>query len=165
VFDFPVPTGYRASPSHGPKIPHPRPVSSGSGQIEGTSRPAASGRRARPVVTPQERRIKITDMITAGRLRPGATLHGDYQGVTHQAELLSDGQVRYGGQNHSSPSAAGRAVKVHVLGVDTPESRISTDGLDFWRATDALSGDVVSIKEIRRRTARDAAASGDSRST
>jgi hypothetical protein len=106
-------------------------------------------------VTAQERLIKVTDMIAAGRLRPGAALNGDYRGITHHGELLADGRVRCNGQIHSTLSAAGRAVKLQILGHDAPESKISTDGLGFWHTTDRVSGDVVSIKEIRRRTARD----------
>lgn len=102
-------------------------------------------------ISPEERRVRVADMIAAGRLRVGATLYADYLGTSHRAELLSDGRVRYGGQEYLSLSAAGAAVKVAVRGPDAPESVTATDGMEFWRTEDARSGDVVSIKEIRRR--------------
>lgn len=151
TFDFPIPTGQPVLPSGtagNPAITTPSTPPS-------DDRRATASRRSQQAVTSQERLIKVTDMITAGRLRPGAALHGDYRGATHHGELLADGRVRCNGQIHSTLSAAGRAVKLQVLGHDAPESKISTDGLGFWRTTDAVSGDVVSIREIRRRTARD----------
>jgi hypothetical protein len=159
TFDVPVPVGREAPPTGAAGNPPQRL----SAVPRGPKEPAGSmiaGRPTRPTVTAQERRIKVTDMIAAGRLRPGSTLRGDYLGVTHHGELLADGRVRYNGQVCTSLSAAGRAVKAEVLGSDAPESTISTDGLDFWHTTDALSGDVVSVKEIRRRTARDTTSRG-----
>lgn len=126
--------------------------------------PRHGGPSARPVptrgqpqqrISPEERRVHVADMIAAGRLRIGATLYADYLGTSHRAELLSDGQVRYGGQDYSSPSAAGAAVKLAVRGPDAPESVTATDGMEFWRTEDAQSGDVASIKEIRRRVVED----------
>jgi hypothetical protein len=153
-FDFPTPVGQPVVPVGVEENPPPRPTITTASAVPSGDKPAV-GRRARPVVTSRERLIKVADMIAAGRLRPEAALHGDYRGITYHGELLADGQVRYNGQIHSTLSAAGRAVKVQALGVDASESKISTDGFSFWHTTDAFSGDVVSIKEIRRRTARD----------
>lgn len=159
TFDFPVPAGPQVPPSDAAGRPPQRP-STVPPRAGRTDRSTTAARTTRPTVTAQERRIKVTDMIAAGRLRPGSTLRGDYLGVTHHSELLADGRVRYHGQVCTSLSAAGRAVKVEALGPDAPDSTISTDGLDFWHTTDALSGDVVSVKEIRRRTARDTTSRG-----
>ncbi|GIG98693.1 hypothetical protein Pma05_52660 [Plantactinospora mayteni] len=155
TFDFPIPTGQPVLPSGAAVHPAPHLSITTPSVSPSDQRPATAGRRTRPAVTPPERLIKVTDMIAAGRLRPGSALHGDYRGVAHHGELLADGRVRCNGQIHSTLSAAGRAVKLQILGHDAPESKISTDGLSFWRATDAVSGDVVSIKEIRSRCARD----------
>ncbi|ROO52663.1 hypothetical protein EDC02_7602 [Micromonospora sp. Llam0] len=156
TFDFPGLSGRQAPPLGTVEEPAPLPSPAPSPRAAGTSRPTVTSRATRPTVTEQERRVKVSDMIAAGRLRPGSTLHGNYLGVTYRSELLPDGRVRYSGQVCSSLSAAGQAVKVAALGSDAPESKLSTDGLEFWRATDAVSGDVVSVKEIRRRTAQDA---------
>ncbi|MDI6097229.1 hypothetical protein QLQ12_01220 [Actinoplanes sp. NEAU-A12] len=155
-FDFPVPTGQSTPPSSASGNSSPRPSPTAAPTFTRTGTSTAGARRTRQAVTTQERLIKVTDMIAAGRLAPGATLHGDYRGITRRGELLADGQVRFHGQIYPSLSAAGRAVKMEDLGADAPESKTSTDGLGFWRTTDAISGDVVSVKEIRRRTARDA---------
>lgn len=156
TFDFPVPVGQPSMPSPAPIEASPSSSPLHVREATRLNRPAGAARRARRAVSPQERQTRVTDMIAAGRLRSGAVLSGDYLGVTHQAELLADGKVRYSGQVYTSLSAAGRAVKVRALGLDAPESKISTDGVEFWRTEDAHDGDVVSIKEIRRRTARDA---------
>ncbi|GGN82330.1 hypothetical protein GCM10010112_59610 [Actinoplanes lobatus] len=153
TFDFAAPVGQPVLPSGTAENP-PHLAITTPPALPGNDRPIA-GRRTQQAVTAQERLIKVTDMIAAGRLRPGAALHGDYRGITHYGELLADGRVRYNGQIHSTLSAAGRAVKLETLGADAPESKISTDGLGFWHTTDSVSGDVVRIKEIRRRTARD----------
>ncbi len=92
-------------------------------------------------------------MIAAGRLRPGATLHCEYFGQRHQAELLPDGAVRFNGAAYPSLSAAGTAVKRAIRGLEIPETVAATDGVGFWSAEDALEGDTVTIKEIRARTA------------
>lgn len=105
-------------------------------------------------VSPEERAIRVPDMIEAGRLRPGTPLQADYFGRTYRAELLGDGRVRYGGTAYSSLSAAGAAVKVDARGPETPETVLATDGMEFWRAEDTHLGDLVSIKEIRRRIAQ-----------
>ncbi|GIF08918.1 restriction system modified-DNA reader domain-containing protein [Actinoplanes siamensis] len=160
TFDFPTPVGQPVLLSGTAENPPPHPTITTPSALPSNDRPAV-GRRARQAVTSQERLIKVTDMIATGRLRPGAALHGDYRGITHHGELLADGRVRYNGQIYSTLSAAGRAAKLETLGFDAPESKISTDGLDFWHTTDSISGDVVRIKEIRRRTARDLDSSRD----
>ncbi|MEU3456738.1 hypothetical protein ABZ671_24520 [Micromonospora sp. NPDC006766] len=115
--------------------------------------PATRSSKRAPGVTPDERRLKLVDLLAAGRLRPGTTLFGRYLGKQHTAELLADGRVRYLGEVHNSPSRAGEAVKIAVHGRDITDTRKATDGLDFWQAQDAVAGDVVTLKEIRRRLA------------
>jgi hypothetical protein len=142
-----------------PPAPPIRPAAPLMPSVPEARRPVAPalGRRqtARARVSAEERRIRIADMIAVGRLRPGATLHGNYFGQRHTAELLADGTVRYRSQVYGSPSAAGAAVKVAVHGPNVSESTKATDGMDFWHTADALTGDVVSLKEIRRRTVND----------
>jgi Restriction Enzyme Adenine Methylase Associated len=155
TFDFPI----AVTPPTVAAVPI---VSAGTEPAVPELRSTGTGRRSAPVrvhpprrITARERQIKVRDMIAAGRLRAGATLHADYLGTAHRAELLADGRVRYGGQDDLSLSAAGRAAKISVRGPDAPESVTATDGLEFWRTKDERAGDVVSIKEIRRRVAED----------
>ncbi|MET8089792.1 hypothetical protein [Micromonospora sp. NPDC005220] len=117
--------------------------------------PVGPGRRRVPKrpVSDAERALKVIDLIRAGRLRPGSRLYGKYLGKQYVAELLADGSIRYGGRTLGSPSAAGEAVKTEVYGTSITAARRATDGLDFWSAEDARTGDVVSLKEIRRRVA------------
>ncbi|MEU9828530.1 hypothetical protein [Micromonospora chersina] len=106
-------------------------------------------------VSSEERRLHLPDMIDAGRLRPGCTLVASYFGKQYQAELLPDGTIRYRGLVYNSPSGAGEAVKIFVHGPSVSASTKATDGLDFWHTEDARTGEVVSLKEIRRRTLAD----------
>ncbi|SCL44920.1 hypothetical protein GA0070606_0516 [Micromonospora citrea] len=115
--------------------------------------PATRSSTRGPRVTPDERRLKLVDLLAAGRLLPGTTLFGRYLGEQYTAELLADGRVRYRGEICNSPSRAGEAVKIAVHGQDITDARKATDGFDFWQAQDALVGDVVKLKEIRRRVA------------
>jgi hypothetical protein len=105
-------------------------------------------------VTPDERRLKLVDLMSAGRLQPGTVLHGRYLRERHTAELLADGRIRYRGEVYNSPSGAGEAVKIAIHGADISDTRKATDGFDFWQAQDAVTGDVVTLKEIRRRVAQ-----------
>ncbi|MEV4712828.1 hypothetical protein [Micromonospora sp. NPDC049374] len=155
TFDFPMSTAAaapfqrRPSPAEAAQLVESRPA---------TSRPVSrsstgKSKRATARVTPDERRLKLADLLAAGRLRPGTTLFARYLGQQHTAELLADGRVRYRGEVHNSPSSAGEAVKIAIHGRDITDARKATDGLDFWQAEDAVSGDVVTLKEIRRRVA------------
>ncbi|MFI1126241.1 hypothetical protein ACH4VS_34650 [Streptomyces hygroscopicus] len=72
---------------------------------------------------------------------------------SHTAKVSPDGSIEYQGTKYQSLSAAGRAVKKLVAGPDAPESTLSTDGWGFWRAEDAVQGDIASLKMIRRRAA------------
>ncbi|SBT44555.1 restriction system modified-DNA reader domain-containing protein [Micromonospora narathiwatensis] len=160
TFDFPMSAAVAAPPAQRQSLPPqayepptqraaPEPVPVASAYPSPVTR---SSKRA-PHVTPDERRLKLVDLLAAGRLRPGTTLFGRYLGQQHTAELLADGRVRYRGEVHNSPSSAGEAVKIAIHGRDITDSRKATDGLDFWQAQDAVTGDVVTLKEIRRRVA------------
>ncbi|MEU4779376.1 hypothetical protein [Micromonospora sp. NPDC023633] len=161
TFDFPssaASTGVTSvSPlgatQHAQAVPVvPPTVTSALPQQQTPVRPAKSRSHKRPV-SEGERALKVIDLIRAGRLRPGSRLYGKYLGKQYVAELLADGSIRYGGRTLGSPSAAGEAVKIEVHGPSIPATRRATDGLDFWSAEDARAGDVVSLKEIRRRLA------------
>ncbi|MET8364813.1 hypothetical protein ABZU53_14765 [Micromonospora sp. NPDC005194] len=114
---------------------------------------SAKGRPLKRPVTSAERALKVIDLIRAGRLRPGSKLYGKYLGKQYVAEVLIDGSIRYEGRVLGSPSAAGEAVKIDVYGSSITATRRATDGLDFWSAEDARAGDMVTLKEIRRRVA------------
>ena len=102
-------------------------------------------------VSEDEKHVGFEEMMAVGRVTPGATLHGDYMGQRHTATVLTTGQIRYQAKDYLSLSAAGRAVKLHVRGRNTPESTLSTDGWDFWHTTDPVCGEEVSLKTLRRR--------------
>jgi hypothetical protein len=94
TFDFPA--AHRSDLGPGP-VAAASPAATGQPPIPPPSSSSSRRPAARRPITPEERGVRVSDMIAAGRLRPGAILYGDYLGHTHQAELLTDGQVRYHG--------------------------------------------------------------------
>jgi Restriction Enzyme Adenine Methylase Associated len=150
TFDFPTP-GLPTAPVPPSAAPTPgSPVT-----LHG---PAGTGQRPRRHWTPvsgAERRLTLHDVIDGGRLQAGCRIEADYMGEHHAAELLADGQIRFQGETYGSLSSAGVAVKQAVRGPDIPESVRATDGWAFWRATDARTGDAVTLKVIRQRVASD----------
>lgn len=159
TFDFPTSVAV-AEPAQGPpsspqayEPPVQRLAPMPAQAMSAYQSPVTRNPKRGPRVTPDERRLKLVDLLAAGRLRPGTTLVGRYLGEEHTAELLADGRVRYRGEVCNSPSRAGEAVKIAVHGQDITDARKATDGFDFWQAQDALVGDVVKLKEIRRRVA------------
>lgn len=164
TFDFPS-AGWLPAPRVESSLPVDV-VSTGYTRVESPTTgaepdpPRAAGvadKRTPPAtrISAEEQRIRIADLFALGRVRPGATLYGSYRGQQHTAELLADGTVRYLGRAYSSLSAAGKAVKVAVLGPDTPETTSATDGWEFWRTEDLRTGDVASLRTIRRRAVND----------
>ena len=107
---------------------------------------------SRRVVSSEERRLNLADLLAMGRLTPGR-LHATYFGTTFEAELTADAVVRFRGERAQSLSHAGRLAKVAYHGQDLGDSVTATDGWDFWSTRDAQRGDVVTLKEIRRRAA------------
>jgi hypothetical protein len=91
-----------------------------------------------------------------GRLSVGAILEATYQGQRHTAEVLQDGQISYAGTAYKSLSAAGGAM---VLALKQPREASdrapSIDGWFFWRVQDEKTGNLVTLKEIRRRAAQE----------
>ena len=103
-------------------------------------------------MSPAERAIGLRQLLESGRLLPGG-IHAYYDGQGWPATLTEQGQIVIDGRSHSSLSAAGETVKIASRGPDLPRSVLATDGWLFWRAQDQVIGDVVTLKEIRRRQA------------
>jgi hypothetical protein len=144
TFDFPSATS-ASTPGTAPVITAEEvddltrtPASAATNQAEPGRRTTSRPTKRR--VSADERKLGVRDLLAVGLLTGGATLEGDYMGRRHTAELLADGSVRYGGEVHRSLSSAGRAVKIVVSRPDTPESTLSTDGWDSWRARDPRTG-------------------------
>lgn len=79
--------------------------------------------------------VEIADLIGAGYLTPGQTLHsrpGKYGG--HTGTILSDGRIEVAGQVFETPSSAGKFVR-----------RKPTNGWGFWR----LDAAGRSLRDVR----------------
>ncbi|GAA4406534.1 hypothetical protein GCM10023168_21550 [Fodinibacter luteus] len=63
----------------------------------------------------------------------------------------STGQITINGRSYTSLSAAGQAVRIASRGPDVSQTTLATDGWSFWRAQDQHVGDLVTLKELRRR--------------
>jgi hypothetical protein len=97
--------------------------------------------------------VRLADLVRLGRIAPDAAIEASSAGQQATAQVTADGAVLFGEQAFRSLSAAGEAVKVAIAGPDLPQTTRATDGRAFWRATDPVRGDVVSLREIRRRAA------------
>ncbi|MCD2190989.1 hypothetical protein [Actinomycetospora soli] len=161
AFDFPRPT--RASTPPVPLLtqpapPSPKPLRSApkptQAEEPAAGRPASTSGSspARRKVSSEERATKFADLVRLGRIAPGI-LTARYDGQTWQAQVGIDGSLSVNGQACSSPSKAGEMVKIAARGPDLPRSVLATDGWEFWSVQDAVEGDVVKLKEARRRLA------------
>ncbi|WP_261555907.1 restriction endonuclease [Frankia tisae] len=182
TFDFPAAGSAPSASSRPPAAsPPPSPGGAGAGAAGSSPRPsstvsATTGPPASTVVastsvpasvptsvptsatspariTPEERSLKLTDLLNAGIVQPGSTLTADYRGGRRTAEVLPDGKVRFGGERLSL-SAAGAAAKVDIAGPGLPDSARQTDGWEFWKAPDPTSGQLISLRNLRRDLAR-----------
>ena len=96
--------------------------------------------------------MKLVDLLRLGRVEPG-TLTAQYDGQTWDARVNAHGSIEVQGEQCASLSKAGESVKRASRGEDLPYSVAATDGWEFWSARDAVAGDTVKLKEIRRRAA------------
>jgi predicted type IV restriction endonuclease len=102
-------------------------------------------------ISPGERSLSLIDLLGRRGLAAGATLEMTYFGESNTAEMLADGRISYRGTVYETLSAAGEAVKVAVRGNDLPKSVLATDGWSSWRTVDGKTGELITIKELRRR--------------
>lgn len=107
-------------------------------------------------VQESERALSVKKLLDMGRLSVGVILEATYLGQRHTAEVLPDGQIRYAGTVYKSPSTAGGALKLAAKQPEEGSDSVpSIDGWSFWRVRDEKTGDLVTLKEIRRRAAQE----------
>jgi hypothetical protein len=159
VFDWPSPEIAPPTLGH-PALP-PSDAHTVVGAPEPTHTPPAPVAKARPDgakgkkrVSSQEKALRLTDLLYSGRLKPGEIV-ARYDGQQWRATLEAHGGITFQGRTHSSLSQAGEQVKITARGPHTPRTVLATDGWDFWKARDEVSGDLVTLKEIRRRAVDD----------
>jgi hypothetical protein len=146
-------------------FPAAGPIIDDSHHVIQLPRPPAGPRRppdSKPRhISEEEKRVSVADLLTSGRLRAGDALDVHYRGHRHTAEIQADGTIRFAGSSYSSLSSAGTAVKEAILGADIPHSIRATDGWSFWRATDVVNGDHVTMRQIRHRVVQQSHHTGD----
>jgi hypothetical protein len=101
-----------------------------------------------------EKALSVKKLLDMGKLSPGTILEATYRGQPHTAEVLPDGRISYDKTVYRSLSAAGGALKLAAKQPgDTSDGNPSTDGWHFWRTRDEKTGELVTMKEVRRRAA------------
>lgn len=150
VFNFPTPAlKSGASPEVAPR--GRGAVTAEIPEVAPSRRAAAKSVRVTRRVTAEERRLRLDAVIALGRLAPGP-IEASYDGRVWPATVDASGTISFGSETFRSLSAAGEAVKIASRGPEVPASVRATDGWGFWRAHDAVTGDTVTLKEIRYRS-------------
>jgi hypothetical protein len=104
-------------------------------------------------VSPAERKLTLSDLLTKGLIVPGAKLEATWKsGGPVTAKVGADGQIELAGSTYKTPSEAGAAAKETMEGHSLSASQRATDGWYFWQTKDA-TGALVRLKELRRRAA------------
>jgi len=93
----------------------------------------------------QTQDVSLVDLISAGILSEPLELIKEYKGRRFQAELCSDGTVRYDGKTYESCSRAASVARSSVLG-----RRVNTNGWWWWRYRDE-SGNLHKLDDARQR--------------
>jgi hypothetical protein len=137
VFDFPAPldaSGPALPAKHKPAAVIPPPDEA---HVQGS-----------------ERALSVKKLLDMGKLSTDTILEAPYHGKRHTAEVLSDGRISYAGTGYDSLSGAAGAVKLAVKDPGTPDDWApSADGWSFWRTRDEKTGELVTLKEVRRQAA------------
>lgn len=113
-------------------------------QIPAKPKTKATGKPRHPAAS----KVPLLELVQAGWLSAGAEIQTEYLKQKQVATLRSDGQILYAGNIYATPTAAGKAVKVALLGEGIPRSVLSTDGWKFWR-TNNPSGSLVTLRQLR----------------
>lgn len=98
-----------------------------------------------------DRRIKLSDLIEAGIIKPPFAIHARFKGKDFKAKIDKDGFVLLDGKRHTSLSVAGGIVRATVSGKPAdglPYRRVN--GWTFWKFRDA-DGQTKSVDELRKR--------------
>lgn len=115
--------------------------------------------RTSPSATTQaERDTTLKDLLDAGRLGSGDRLYGFYKGVKLEAEFRADATLFISVLASTYPSVSSAAVAVmhHVNGTTPAQKQLTHRGWNFWRGTDRIVGDDVTLLTIRSRVAASA---------
>jgi hypothetical protein len=84
------------------------------------------------------RRTELQRLLAAGRLKPGALLHGTYRGIRHEVRLDDDGRLWLDEDSYRLPDDAGR----------TATGRKTCAGWKFWHI-DLADGTAVPLADFR----------------
>jgi len=97
----------------------------------------------------------VKKLLDMGKLSTGTILEATYLGQRRTAEVLPDGRITYDGTVYKSLSAAGGALMLDLKALGKGSDWApSTDGWFFWRTRDEKTGELVTMKEVRRRAAK-----------
>lgn len=101
----------------------------------------------------KNKRIKLSDLIEAGFIKPPFPIFVRYKGVGFKAKIDQDGFVFLNGKRYTSLSISGGIVRATVSGKPAdglPYRRVN--GWTFWKCKDS-SGQIKPLNELRKRYA------------
>lgn len=97
------------------------------------------------------RRIKLSDLIEAGIIKPPFSIHVRFKGKDFSAKIDKDGFVLLAGKRHTSLSIAGGIIRAAVSG--KPAGGVPyrhVNGWTFWKFKDA-DGEKKPVDTLRER--------------
>jgi hypothetical protein len=102
-----------------------------------------------PVSNADDRQTEISlhTLIEAGIIHPPMQLEKPYKGHQLIAQIERNGTVTFGGKSFNSPSMAGKAARISIIG---PGIAGNTNGWAFWRFKDS-DGHFKEIDVLRKR--------------
>src|SRR5262249_55421646 len=106
--------------------PTPVPVPASQARPQKTRRPKGEGKPKDR--TKRHYAVALTDLVSAGLLKPPVRLFRRYRGKAMEATLWPDGAVEFGGQRFDSCSTAAEHARSTVTG-----RRMHTNGWVFWQ--------------------------------
>lgn len=98
----------------------------------------------------QQSRLKLSDLIKAGIIKPPLTIYGTYHRKDFTAQIDKDGFVILDGKRFTSLSIAAGVIRASISG--PPSDGLSyrrANGWTFWHYKDS-GGDLISIDDLRK---------------
>ena len=104
----------------------------------------------KPPAPPFASKVKLTDLIAAGLVRPPFPIESTYKGERVTGTVQGEGSVVFAGVSYGSLSAAGGAAKAAVNRTPVGAAAPATNGWTFWQYRDGASGALAGMDALCR---------------
>jgi len=105
---------------------------------------------SRRLVSPEERKLTLYDLVARGILAPGSTLRCSLRGKQVSAKVTPDGRMKLEGVTYETPSKAGTAAKEIMTNRKLSHVEGVVNGWQVWKSKDQ-SGRWVTLRDLRTR--------------